>query len=362
MSSLLVNKNNEFFIAICEKNDHSSVSLGVKDNDGTIQFLASFGKIYYRGATQTKKENNLDMFKLRLSEICGAVFTDTNAYIQNEPVIAYEINDEVWRSPKTSDISYKAYAITYQHYLQFLNQMAAISRKQQIKFNVKPLKAYFPVMENDDIVKLEWENVDHEEEIQPLANEEFVTLSIGNNCRHSAIHLTEEARKTEGTGAGISSLFFKSLPLKAVLVGGNVKDNYLFVLPLPPNAYSHVNPEKLSILTELYIRLDEMVLIAQENELSRRKFEKLKGLYKEIATQMPETILDVISSIESWEKENKELISTHREKHWFHFATATERMFDKFRIKFASIKKEQEEIIDPLCNTNKVQEHLSIKG
>ncbi|MBA3536498.1 MAG: hypothetical protein H0T84_07810 [Tatlockia sp.] len=354
MSSLLVNKNNEFFIAICERNGHSYISLGVKDNDGTTQFLASFGKIYYREATQAKKENNFDMLKFRLSETCGAVFTDTNAYIQNEPVIAYEINDGVWRRPKTSDISYKAYAINYQHYLQFLNHMAAISRKQQIKFNVKPLKAYFPVMENDDIVKLEWENVDHEDEIQPLANEEFVTLSIGNNCRHSAIHLTEEARKTEGTGAGISSLFFKSLPLKAVLVSGNVRGNYLFVLPLPPNAYSQVNREKLSILTELYTRLDEMVVIAQENELSIRKFEKLKGLYNKIAPHSPGTILDVITSIETWEKDNKELISTHREKHWFHFATATECMFDKFRIKFAGIRKEQEEINAPHCNTNKV--------
>jgi hypothetical protein len=344
MSSLIVNKNNEFFIALCQKKEHSYISMGVKDNNGNSQLLASFGKIGHLESTKAEKENITDMLKIAISELCGLVFTHSSAIIQNEPVIAYEKNNGEWYRPSNSEITYKAYAISYQHYVQLLHHMAAISRKQQIKFSAKPLKAYFPVMENDNFVKLEWENVDHEEEIQPLANDEFVTLSIGNTCRHSAIHLTEEARKTPDAGAGISSLFFKSPPLKAVFGQGYVQDRYFFVLPLPPNSFLQVNPEKLAILTELYQRLDEMVLIAQENEVSIRKFEKLKGLYKEIASEMPETILDVITAIENWENDHKELISTHRKKHWFHFATATEQMFSKFHRQFASIRKEQEEI------------------
>jgi hypothetical protein len=343
-NTLDITKNSEFFIALCQYGPHSYVALGAKTKDKT-QLLASFGKI------ASERTSNL------CTSLCTAVFNKVPATILNEPVTKHLKPNGFISNPSESNVTYKAYDISYQNYIEFLLYMKQLSVAQRAQNQYADiLEAYIPITKTDKKVTFEWRSVEslnvenqikkpHDKDtiIEPTRNSKALNLSlVSNTCRHSAIHFTQQARNNKHMGQGVSSAFFKKLPLKATFTNGEVsKQHYFYILPLPPSSYSDLSKEQEHILKKLYKRLDRLLQKHQNNPLTAEKFEQLKTLYNSITPKQTTAIWQVIDAVETWEKDNKTLISSHRSSFCFHFGkTATESMFKSFHNDFDRITKE----------------------
>lgn len=309
-----ISPQSEFFIALCQRQVHSYVTVGMKTGE-KIEVLASHGK----GATGDASS-------------CSFVFWDTSAYIGNETFM--------FRADHERQVSYKAYAITYQHYLEFLDYLKRIAIHQHTE-----LEAYCP--DSTQPLRLEWKSIvepqTENQEDNSIDLNRYGRLGLFNNtCRHSAIELTRAASHRYDLGRGISSLFFNRPPLSTVFFDGKVNkpDSPFYILPLPPQSFAGLSPKKLSILVQLYQRLDEIVLCAQQHPMTFQKFNKIKTLYNDLTANCTASIMDIMQGIEAWESENKSLIAQHRKPHWFAFQTATEKMFARFHEQFALFRRE----------------------
>ena len=113
---------------------------------------------------------------------------------------------------------------------------------------------------------------------------------------------------------------------------------YFYILPLPPTAFVDMLPAQLRIISQLYRRLDKIVLSAQDNPDTIEKFSKLKNLYNDLTRDNHVSLDELMNGIEQWEVANKKLISTHRESHWISFQTATEKMFSNLHKEFQKLR------------------------
>ncbi len=316
----------EFFIALCQINEHSYITFGMRTGD-KVEVLASFGKVFDESA-------------LGLS----FVFWNTAAYVRNESFMFAENRER--------EVKYKAYAITYHHYLAFLHHIKRLSLQHN-----SGLRAYCP--DPDQPSRLVWKLVanvkTNAKNTDSMDLNEYGRVGLINNtCRHSAIHLTKQAAHRTDLGKGISSLFFSTPPLAADFLAGKVKKStpYFYILPLPPQAFPGLTPAKHKIINQLYRRLDEIVLCAQKNPITIQKFHKIKELYNELTRNSKASIFDIMKGIEAWEHDNKDLISKHRKSHWFSFQTATEKMFVNFHHEFAVLRDELVESHFPNVGNN----------
>lgn len=319
-----VSPNSEFFIALCQYGAHSYVTLGVKMGDKT-EVLAAVGKVA-----------GYD------SSACGFFFDSTDAFIKNERFL--------FDKDKEYEVAYKAYALTYQHYLQFLHYLQVLSLSQtNAKIVSFSLMAYAPTTENPAV--LQWGSIeDFDASALPpsavdLDQHAYIGL-WGNTCRHSAVQLTKDAIKCSDLGNAVSSAFFQSPPLHAVFSKGKVEKTtpYFYVLPLPPTAFDAMLPRKFKIINQLYRRLDEIVLSEQNNPITIQKFNQLKDLYNHLTRDSKTSIIDVMNGVEQWEEAHRSLISTHRKTHWFSFQTATQKMFVDFHKEFAALRVSPESV------------------
>ena len=294
----------EFFIALCSSRGHSYVTLGVKIA-GQIRTLAAVGKRF--------ADNH--------PALCDFLFTNTRAVIKNEEYVFEK---------KWLNLDYKAYAITLQNYFEFLDYLKSIVLNQGAN-----MQAYFPEPDNPFIFKYQYVTkfALPDPSIFVTNIDQHTRISLNNTCRHSAINLTHEASKLTNLGNGVSSLFFKDLPLKAVFARGVFRDAtpYFYILPIPPTALGIMPAAKLKIVTKLYQRLDEIALIEQKNPITILKFHRLKELYNNLTINQQNSMLMIMQKIDDWTKINQQLIETHRQSHWFTFQTATAKMFAQFR-------------------------------
>ena len=319
---LHVSEHSEFFIALCTQGLHSYVTLGVRNGDET-KVLAAVGKVASHDAS-----------------ICGFYFDSTEAFVKNERFM--------FSTDKQYEVAYKAYAINYQHYLEFLHYLKQLSLSQ---FNAKkvtfPLLAYCPSPADPSL--LEWGPINHFDtstlDAHAVNLEQHANIGLfGNTCRHSAVDITKEATKRKDLGKAVSSLFFQKPPLQAVFSAGSVKKAtpYFYILPLPPTAFESIAPNTLRIINQLYQRLDEIVLSQQKHPLTIRKFSQLKDLYNNLTRDSKASIIDVMTGIETWEQVNSTLIATHRKSHWISFQTATQKMFANFHREFEALRANPE--------------------
>lgn len=308
---ITINKDSKFFVAMCKDNDtvHSFISLGVEIDNKQI-LLGSFGKVVSRKASK-----------------CCFIFGETDGRINNERLFFTKKDERIY-----SKMTYKAYSLTWQNYLEFLHYMRLISLSQK----TSPLTAYCPINTTDNEMTLGWQSVeklpvDNNPPVSPENINEYQRIGLSNTCRHSAISLTKRAGRLEELGQGIFSSFAMSPPLKTTVLGGvlGVKGEHIYILPLPPASFSKISDKKAGILKKLYQRLDEILLNEQENQCTIDKFEKIKSLYESITAKEMSSLSEVMNEITSWVDVNKKLISTHRKPHWISFSTATEKMFEK---------------------------------
>jgi hypothetical protein len=317
-----ISKDSEFFIALCTEKTHSYITLGVK-NGSKIALLAAIGKSVGVESSQW-----------------GFYLWDTSAMLGVENIL-FKVNSS--KKP----ISYKAYSISYENYVQFLCYLKMLSLKQTKDQKEPPIRAYCPDLTNPAICDLKYQSVENISSTSTLEDEAVVKLyqKIGgrsNNCRHAAIQLTQKATHLHDLGRGISSYFFLNPPLKAVFSSAKIDEEttpYFYILPPPPNSFASMSADQLKIVNELYKRLDKLILNQQDNPVTFNKFSKLKALYNNITSNYSASILDILRVIVAFELENKPLIATHRCYHWFSFQTATEKMFAAFHQELETLQK-----------------------
>ncbi len=309
----------EIFIAVCKYYGHSYVTLGVKTGDKT-EVLAAVGKL--------GKQDS--------ATLCGLICNGVDAIVQNE---SFMFGPHTQRT-----VAYKAYMLSYQQYLEFLHylKLLSLSQKSLSDSSTHSLKAYCPTPERKEL--LTWQSLDTYDSKEPTGTYvdlyEYSKLSLSNTCRHSAIRMVQQASKCAELSSSISSFFFTDLPSNADFLKGQVAKStpYFYILPLPPSSFRDMPWQKQSILETLYQRLDDMCLSEQMNPVTFQKFSKLKALYLQLTSKEKASVFDVLEGIETWEKENKALISTHRKDHWISFQTATEKMFAYFHQEFKHLR------------------------
>lgn len=301
---LTVAKDSHFFIALCQYKTHSFVNAGIILNE-EARLLASFGKV---SAVEPTCAN-----------LMQTLFSQTKASIRNEPLIGHGNID-------ATPITYKAYEINYRQYIEFLLYMKQISKNQQ----GPSLKAYCP-SPNEPAIKLAWQSLDCLGDAGNLNNvyqHQRLNL-VTNSCRHSALTLLRQGTGLKHPGRGVSSFFFKQLPLTTTLQTDAMGlDDTLYLLPLPPEAYAEPEAPLYSILQPLYLRLDDLTASHQANSLTKQKFSAIKTLYQSLTQNQSPNMAMLLQSLTTWVKNNKTLISSHRQNHWMSFPTATEKLFD----------------------------------
>lgn len=309
---ITLNKNSKFFVAMCKDVDsvHSFISLGVEIDNKQV-LLGSFGKVIARNHST-----------------CCFLFGETSGKIINERIFFTKKNEKI-----RSNMTYKAYSLSLQQYMEFLAYMREISMSQK---TLSSLDAYCPVSETDSEITLKWQSVEADNLItyssdNPEDLDGYKHIGLINTCRHSAIKLTQKASQLSDLGRGVSSLFTISAPLTTQVTGGvmGTKGEHIYILPLPPRSFPELSDKKMAIIKKLYERLDTILLLEQNKESTIEKFEKIKSLYESITSNEAASMSEVFNEISGWVDANKQLISTHRKSHWISFPTATEKMFEK---------------------------------
>jgi hypothetical protein len=269
-------KCTDYFIAVAKgENIHSFVMLGVIVDDKPV-FLARVGKV---GLPHEAK-------------------------LQRESIYPY------------GKLSYQAYAITYQHYLDFIRLMEKSN-------NAEALTCYY----RDDINHFECKTiyVYKKEDLSrpPLSDDEQQVidgtkkLTLFNTCRHTATDIVAHVVGDKSTTDRISRLYFINLPVTAHFVDGQTED-YFYVFPLPPSGFCEVDDNlKYKQLTVIYKRMEALITKEPQHQITKKKFDALKKLYIEQAG-IPDTHLDVaLQSILQWQEDNRTLVSYLRKPSFF---------------------------------------------
>ena len=347
----------EFFIAVAKKNGHSFVFLGIVKEEKPI-LLARVGKL----------------FKLNKDkEILGkdGVPTDPTYIDKIKKLLASE-NARFYSEPLQlrGNVSYMAYNISYNQYLEFMKLISLDFQKKQTitcyqaKFNINDNHV---ILNNEDLNKgsaqKEEQNTVHDERIvfvrkkieyssniHPTESQQKIIarshrITLWNTCRHTAIDLMENILKSRLPNF-VSRLFLCDLPLKAEFISGEPKSHF-FVLPFPPSAYQ-VSNDKMPILIEIYQRMENLLRIDPNSEITMNKFKALKALYLTQAQSLKcNSITTALDSLYQWKQEYGNIISQLRDQSIFgklvsqfiKYKSSTQSMVDKVEEELNALKK-----------------------
>lgn len=252
---------------------------------------------------------------MQMEFICNALFFANKGVLMDEGISR--------KKRHRSKISYQAYDITYEQYVEFLRVLEA----SQSFYN--QFKCYKPHTTTDEEVTLKFGG---EKILPPLdvnqinPNDIDVNrikasvseLHVGNTCRHSAIALIE-ATQHAPVSSLVSSTFFMELPYETELEFGSPSENIPFyVLPQPPIAFFVSNNTKKNLITKLYERMENMLLLEPCSSSTQKKFLRLKELYLDIVGPSKNFSLDeLLTHIQNWKKENKTTLETLRKTYFW---------------------------------------------
>ncbi|WP_347251997.1 hypothetical protein [Legionella sp.] len=318
LDQIHMNRHDEFFIALGkktlgEKRHHVFVMLGVM-KEGKPIFLARLGKSNIidsdvralstsEGALERlntlEQTNQSERLKLRKEIIQGHIkvcmkmsFFHTEAELQNESLHPY------------GPISYSAYAIPYEQYKQFLKVIPFIQK-------ITEISCYQPIEESDDTIIMEKRGFEPASDLNG-ANEQLQGivershyLSLANNCRHTAIELTEYTLGISHLPDNVSR-FFTNLPVSANFSFG-VPEEYFYVFPLPPDGFA-ASGEKKAILIQIYQRMENLLKKDPYGENTIQKFEALKKLYNEQAGIPNNDLQQALDSIKRWKTTYQDVV------------------------------------------------------
>lgn len=333
MPTITLNKKDEYFISIAKQGMHSFMMLGVV-KDGQPKLLARVGKT-----------SDID-------PDCSSQFAMTKKAITTKKLS--RIADEGLSREKGSiaDISYQAYAINYEQVKEFLGMIAEIEQRQiknpeivkGIKrkygsdgIEKKAIKCFVPVKENGDVVKFELKKLKEcefltTEEIKAKTSSEIASgvqqIHLNNTCRTSSKNIVEAIL---GFATDVSSYFFIAPKHQSKLIAGQPKKESFYVLPPPPNC-ANVSKEQEAVLKKIYKRLEEIPKLNPESPETRKKFDALKSMYKDIAGENHLSAKALFGKILEHEDKNQNSLFEKRSPNFlsklFSLSSSTKRMFD----------------------------------
>lgn len=297
--SLVINKKKDhFFISIAKKGVHSFIMLGIYDQNKVQQLLCRVGKF---GDIGVKDPH----YFLKLQFICNSLFFTNKGGLADEGLSRKKRG----RHP----ITYQAYDINYEQYLEFVSILESL-QSDDCKF-----KCYKPDTTTGDEVTLK---PSQERKLSPINVDKIKTsvneLNVGKTCRHSAIDLVE-ATQHAPVPSLVSSMFFMDLPYETVLeYGSPSKDIPFYVLPPPPAAFHELDNAKEKVITKLYSRMENMLLLEPTSEHTQNKFLRLKELYLKIVGPENELSLDeLLKEIQVWKETNKATLDVLRKTYFW---------------------------------------------
>lgn len=333
MPTITLNKKDEYFISIAKQGMHSFMMLGVI-KDGQPKLLARVGKTF------------------DIDPDCSSQFATTKKAITTK--ILSRIADEGLSRKKGSiaDISYQAYAINYEQVKEFLGMIAEIEQRQiknpEIVKGIKrkygsdgiekeAIKCFVPVKENGDVVKFKLKKLKEcefltTEEIKAKTSSEIASgaqkIHLNNTCRTSSKNIVEAIL---GFATDVSSYFFIAPKHQSKLIAGQPKKESFYVLPPPPNC-ANVSKEQEAVLKKIYKRLEEIPKLNPESPETRKKFDALKSMYKDIAGENHLSAKALFGKILEHEDKNQNSLFEKRSPNFlsklFSLSSSTKRMFD----------------------------------
>lgn len=301
----------ELFMAVCKYKGHSYMIVGVKDSKTQEQLvLATFGRKGFFG-TLLSTEN----------------------------------------MPKKSEslIEMQAFTISVNQYADLIKFLAKMKKNQSSNAAIFAVPSAWVEAgpESGEQVSFTWLNPDKkiEDLIDPKSdqandngyNSDKIKqgISLDTNCRTTAKYITQTTMGIDSL-PNVSSLFFTSLPFKAKLCDGKIKDR-LFIYPPPLPV--HQNPEdkaQWDILKKMYGRMDKIAKSASGKNMdsSHEKFDLIKTLYQEQynkLTQGRHSINDLLGDIQRYisQDANATIIDTPRR--FAIFKTSTRKMFEQIQ-------------------------------
>ncbi|WP_370529165.1 hypothetical protein [Legionella sp. PC1000] len=279
--------------------------LGIYDQNKVRNLLCRVGK-FGEGV-----ENPNFLFNLKF--VCNSLFFVNGAYLEDER-ISRDNKDE-------RSITYQAYDITYEQYLEFVGILESLQESDNTFTCYKPCIKKDPDLTNIDEVRFILSN----RKKLPSVNADKIKahlseLNISNTCRHSAIELVEAIQHAP-VPSSVSSSFLVNLPYETVLEYGSPSESIPFyVLPPPPAAFHESDKLKEKIIIKLYSRMENMLLLQPNSQDTQNKFLKLKELYLNIVGPEKDLTLDeLLRSIHTWkeDKDNKKVLNVLRKEYFW---------------------------------------------
>jgi hypothetical protein len=333
MPTIILNKKDEYFISIAKQGIHSFMMLGVVKN-GQPQLLARVGKT-----------NDIDPdVSSQFAMIKKAITTKTLSRIADEGLSR--------KKGSIADISYQAFAINYEQVKEFLGMIAEIEQRQlknpEIAKGIqreygsdgieeKAIKCFVPVEEGKSVVKFELKKLKEcefltTEEIKSKTSSEIVSgvqqIHLNNTCRTSSKNIVEAIL---GFATDVSSYFFIAPKHQSKLIVGKPQKESFYVLPPPPNC-ANVSKEQEAALKKIYKRLEEIPKLNPESAETRKKFDALKSMYKDIAGENHLSAKALFGKILEHEDKNQNSLFEKRSPNFlsklFSLSSSTKRMFD----------------------------------
>lgn len=288
---VIVDKNDEFFISLGKDGVHSFIMVGVIQ-DGKPILLGRVGK-----------QNSIEGISIGEFALKG-IFAQNEAELRNESLRV------------GGDISYSAYAINYNQYLQFTELLSLAQRNSQIECYVPDrVNNNTVIMAKKALLKQSLGNADQQEQ---TIVEHSHAISVNNTCRHTAIDLIEYTQGIPHLTDNVSRTFFRDLPLTANFSYGK-PDEHFYVLPLPPSAYKneHDNKNKIVVLTKIFQRMEDLLKTDPYSDITIQKFDALKKLYCQQANIPSDNLDDALNAINQWKNENNKIINRLRDQGFF---------------------------------------------
>lgn len=322
--SIIVDKESEFFIAIAKKDVHSFIMLGVVV-DGKPKLLAKVGK-----------GNIIDK---SFGTSCTQQFTLFGKMLRGHSD-ALLIDEGIGSSNQFPVISYQAYAISFEQYLEFLAITKDIHQDQLELYKDranpvgedkkltyperavlklrKGIYCYLPdeeispgkiALTYQEIGAFKKEGIHDDKLIRQDIIDEAKEINTYNTCRTTARSILNY---TLHYTANVPALFALGFDYKTILLNGNtLPSNTFYILPQPPNCFQ-VNSTQMKVLEELYQKLEDIPKKEPESDVTRRKFKNLKKLYLEIAVEPQLSLSLLLDKITVHRANHQKLLDTRR--------------------------------------------------
>lgn len=257
-------------------------------------------------------------YVMNMQFLCNALFFSNKARLADEGIWREKIGGK--------PISYQAYDITYEQYLEFVQVLESLQTPENEFGCYKP-----DILEdskesqntddgNDEEVTLTYTieklflPVDVSEIEQSVSG-----LSVHNTCRHSAIELVEKVQ--HGVGSLVSSNFINDLPYETCLIYGKPSEDIPFyVLPAPPTAFVQLDEIKAKVISKLYTRMENMLRLEPDSPQTQKKFLRLKELYLDIVGPQKDSSLEsLIQNIKEWKATNTSDLEVLRKTYFWDY-------------------------------------------